>query len=210
MAVWHLTLCMHSNMWNHLPMIVLFFRSGRGTKIQLIQFVISVYGMITSKAMKIIWFMSSSLFACPDLGCYICGFINNCTQPVGGTEDDFPQPFTSFSPSGLTHHFLRMLSSLWVLTTPYSSCWFCSVSSVQSTTHGVRMEISREVSRNDLWLRSIPWSSASCPEMVAVSLKPGTGSVWGWGGGSFGLLVGIFKASLPRHSMVLCDSALLG
>lgn len=117
--------------------------------------VISVYGMITSKAMKIIWFMSSSSFASPHLGCYICGFINYCTQPVGGTgEDDFSQPFTSFSPSGLTHHFLRMLNSLWVLRTPYSSCWFCLVSSVQSTTHGVRMEISREVSWSDLW--SIP------------------------------------------------------
>lgn len=44
-------------------------------------------------------------------------------------------PFTFFSPSRLTHHFLKKWNSLWMLRTPYCSCWFCSVSPLQSTTH---------------------------------------------------------------------------
>lgn len=47
--------------------------------------------------MRVIWEVHFLLFSCAGLGSLFWGFINNCTQSVGGkVGDDFSQSFTSF------------------------------------------------------------------------------------------------------------------
>lgn len=48
--------------------------------------------------MRILLDVYSVLLSCPSLECYIWKFINNCSQPVGRTgEDYFPHLLTTFS-----------------------------------------------------------------------------------------------------------------
>lgn len=96
--LWYLTLYILLYM-HYVSTAVLFFRAGREIRIALLLYcVISVYDVITSRIMGVIWDEYSVLLSCPGFGYYLWEFINNSTQPVVGTgEDDFPQPFTSFS-----------------------------------------------------------------------------------------------------------------
>lgn len=68
------------------PTMVVFFREERGIRIALlICFMISIYGMITSRESRIIWDVYSELLSCPGLGFHHWEFINYHTQPVKGT-----------------------------------------------------------------------------------------------------------------------------
>lgn len=74
-----------------------FFRSGRDRNQYC--FVDTLCDISLWKVNIVITKIILDVFACPGLGCYFWGFTNNYTQPTERMgEDDFPQPFTSFSP----------------------------------------------------------------------------------------------------------------
>lgn len=95
--MWMLLLVLY--IFPYVLLMITFVNIGRGIRIAWVMYcVMLIYDMITSRAMRVIWDMYLVLFACPGLGCYLWGFINNYTQPIGGTgEDYFSQPSMSFS-----------------------------------------------------------------------------------------------------------------
>lgn len=98
MASWHLDIRAYPYILATLPLVYIFFISGTQIRIAvLICSVLIIYGKITSEAMRVIWAVYSLLFSFAGLRSLFGGFVNNCTQSVGGkVGDDFSQPFTSF------------------------------------------------------------------------------------------------------------------
>lgn len=145
--LWYLTLYVFQYM-HYVPITVLLLRAGIGIRIALLLYcVISVYNILTSRAMRAIRDVSSVLLSCHGLGYYLWKFINNHTWSVGETgKDDFPQLFTlssSFSP--VTSAFENFQFPLDIKESLFLLLSLPGLLSAVYTTFRIKKELSREV-----------------------------------------------------------------
>lgn len=124
------------------------FQNGREIRMALLMYCgISVYDMITSRTMRVIWDVCSVLLSCPYRSCYLWESINNLTKSVTGKQGRmiFPSLSLQFPLSSLLQQLLRILKSFCMLKKVCSCSEVHQVSSELSTSCLESGEISRKI-----------------------------------------------------------------